>query len=531
MSENKSLSNYLKGGYVLPPGCSFNPQFVNNKKEGKVEVVDENKVIIASLEYKNDLLNGVCKYFKTVKLAGVIPYCDDVANGWGYEYDECDDMKMCLYESGEKKIEMKKSEMKEGYYDEIDVNSGEILSICRINENHEKQGEGYVFKNGVINKIVMYENGLEKSCMKEFSEKIMIEYDESGKRVYEGGYLNSLEKEYPREGEGEEYCDDVMIYKGEWKDGMRNGRGMSMRNQQVYYDGMWKDNLPEGEGTMFENGKMICKGDKWMEYERIVTVGWNDKIKLVIQGKDMVYEDKIQLISLKWNVDREETILSKWNDEIADYEPCNEPIEYGQTIDLSDEGDRWEGGCLNGEPIGNGILFDGNNRIMYKGLLYDGKKVCYGEEYYADSGTVEYRGCFVNDLRHGWGCLYDLKGKLMYEGNWYFGKNDNFTLRVPDKCEDDGIISNVLKEVIIGKNCYKEFKELIIHDFNELERMEIGDESFQNVERFEIQNCNKLRELVIGGGGDWYESSLFKVKSFKLSSLIDFSSTHLIFLN
>ena len=127
---------------------------------------------------------------------------------------------------------------------------------------------------------------------------------------------------------------------------------------------------------------------EWMEYEgeveeRVITIGWNDVIKLVVKGKNVVYEDwsnDDNLICIRVNLDRGEIVLSKWNDEMNDFERSEESIEYGQTIDLSDEGDRWEGGCLNGEPIGNGILFDGNNRIVYKGLVYDGKKVCYGEE-------------------------------------------------------------------------------------------------------------------------------------------------------
>ena len=524
----------------MPPECSWNPQLVNNKKEGTVEVYDEDGLMIASLEYKNDLLNGVCKFFRNGMIAAEIPYCDDVASGCGYDIDEYGERRMCYFENGEWKVELKKSERKEGYYDEIDVKSGEILSICKMNENHEKQGEGFIFKNGLIDKVVVYENGNEKYCLKEFSEKIMIEYDENGNKVYEGGYLNSIEKEYPREGQGKEFYDEVMIYEGEWKDGKRNGRGVSLRNKRDYYDGMWKDNLPEGEGTMYRNGKMICKGDKWvrgrlqmengewMEYEgeveeRVITIGWNDVIKLVVKGKNVVYEDwsnDDNLICIGGNLDRGEIVLSKWNDEIADYERSEESIEYGQTIDLSDEGDRWEGGCLNGKPIGNGVMFDGNNRIVYKGLVYDGKKVCYGEEYYADSGTVEYRGYYLNGLRHGWGCLYDKEGGVMYEGNWYFGKNDNLSLRVPDECEDDGMISNVLKELIIGEDCYKNMKELIIYDFNELERLKIGDYCFKNVERFEIQKCDRLRELIIGDG-DWNKGCFYKVKSFELSSLID----------
>ena len=137
----------MKGEFILPPGGRWNPQFVNNKKEGILEVLNEDGVIIASLEYKNDLLNGACKFFRNGIILGDIPYCDDLANGWGYEYGEFDDKRKCLYENGEKKMELKKNEMKEGYYDEIDLKSGEILSICKINKKNEIHGERYVYKN------------------------------------------------------------------------------------------------------------------------------------------------------------------------------------------------------------------------------------------------------------------------------------------------------------------------------------------------------------------------------------------------
>ena len=35
-----------------------------------------------------------------------------------------------------------------------------------------------------------------------------------------------------------------------------------------------------------------------------------------------------------------------------------------QTIDLSNEGDRWVGGCFSGVPFGFGCFYDGNNILQ-----------------------------------------------------------------------------------------------------------------------------------------------------------------------
>ena len=76
--------NLLSGGYVLPPGCSWQPQIINNKKEGTVEVFDADNILIALLNFKNDMLNGTCQFFKDGMIIREIPYCDDIAYGIGY---------------------------------------------------------------------------------------------------------------------------------------------------------------------------------------------------------------------------------------------------------------------------------------------------------------------------------------------------------------------------------------------------------------------------------------------------------------
>ena len=165
---------------------------------------------------------------------------------------------------------------------------------------------------------------------------------------------------------------------------------------------------------------------------------------------------------------------------------------------MNDNGERWEGDSFRGEPFGYGCFYDENNKLIYCGYVFQGKKVCYGEEYYPESNTIEYCGNFVNGLRHGRGCTYDKEGNMLYEGYWVFGRNDNFDLIIDNNCEDDNIIHNLVRELTIGSNCFNKMKELKIVEYVNLKSIEIGNNSFRNVRVFEIGNCNELEQLIIG---------------------------------
>ena len=41
-------------------------------------------------------------------------------------------------------------------------------------------------------------------------------------------------------------------------------------------------------------------------------------------------------------------------------------IEHNQVLDLSDDGERWEGDVLDGKPYGWGVLYENENRRVYQ---------------------------------------------------------------------------------------------------------------------------------------------------------------------
>ena len=65
-------------------------------------------------------------------------------------------------------------------------------------------------------------------------------------------------------------------------------------------------------------------------------------------------------------------------------------IEHKKVLDLSDDGERWEGDVLNNEPYGWGVLYDSENRMAYEGFRIGEAYVCYGARYYSDIQKVEY---------------------------------------------------------------------------------------------------------------------------------------------
>ena len=57
-------------------------------------------------------------------------------------------------------------------------------------------------------------------------------------------------------------------------------------------------------------------------------------------------------------------------------------VEHNQVLDLSDDGERWEGDVLHNQPYGWGVLYDSENNMVYEGFRIGDVKVCYGRSFY-----------------------------------------------------------------------------------------------------------------------------------------------------
>ena len=201
-------------------------------------------------------------------------------------------------------------------------------------------------------------------------------------------------------------------------------------------------------------------------------------------------------------------------------------VDQNEILDLSVDGDRWEGDVLDCSPCGWGVLYDKNNERVYEGFRVGEVNVCYGASYYSDMERVEYVGGLYEGRRYGWGVQYDRNGGVVYEGKWV--KDDRWENRVDkrvvlspsipffhsgveelvvsDGCCNDASWSvldfqwmRVLKSLRVGNNCFRSVNEVRLIGLNALKRVVVGDESFSEGSGcLVLRECCGIRELKIG---------------------------------
>lgn len=167
-------------------------------------------------------------------------------------------------------------------------------------------------------------------------------------------------------------------------------------------------------------------------------------------------------------------------------------------IDLSDKGNRWEGNLLNGNPFGFGCIFDEENQLIYHGFMFNGKKVCFGTCFYGDCGLVEYVGNFYKNSKCGYGKLYDKKKELIYEGEWFDNKPAFASCVTIENELKENMLYFGIERIIISEFCKTKLDWFCISEFYYLKEIIMKSNSCSMIQRFMIENCNKLERVIVG---------------------------------
>ena len=163
-----------------------------------------------------------------------------------------------------------------------------------------------------------------------------------------------------------------------------------------------------------------------------------------------------------------------------------EDVRKGDVIDLNENGERWEGDSLNGNPFGYGCIYNSENQIIYSGFIFEGLKVCYGTELYGDVSLVEYEGEFYNGMRYGNGKLYNKKNELIYEGEWYMNNPlETSSVNIDRELKEEDIHFG-LEEIVIGDNCDCDLDIFVLKGYHRLKSISIGKNSL-----------SKIKELIL----------------------------------
>ena len=193
-------------------------------------------------------------------------------------------------------------------------------------------------------------------------------------------------------------------------------------------------------------------------------------------------------------------------------------------IDLSDNGERWEGDILDGYPCGWGRFFNADNMLCYEGFRYKEYTVCYGTGYFPDvfPETKEYCGMISFGLRCGKGTQYNRTGAAIYTGYWMSNKRlaDN-TVVVPPNTATQLFHNSLMNGFVVQEHSYPHLRAFSLSHYPFLETVEIASYCFYNEDvmppvthaPFALSCCEALREVSIDG----FSFSVFS--SFSLTSL------------
>ena len=172
-------------------------------------------------------------------------------------------------------------------------------------------------------------------------------------------------------------------------------------------------------------------------------------------------------------------------------------VEHNQVLNLSDDGERWEGDVLQNKPYGWGVLYDSENRMAYEGFRIGDVNVCYGTRYYSDIGVIEYKGEWCGGQRRGRGVQYDRSGNTVFDGEWM--DDEQLSKRVVLN-EENQLLHSCIEELIVGYksgNGY-EWSVLNLSFMSNLRVFKVDEQSFKNVEEVRLNGLNQLEDISIG---------------------------------
>ena len=171
-------------------------------------------------------------------------------------------------------------------------------------------------------------------------------------------------------------------------------------------------------------------------------------------------------------------------------------VKHYQIVDLSDEGDHWEGDVLNGEPCGWGVLYNKDNHKVYEGFRIGEVSVCYGRSYCSDIEKMEYEGGICHGMRWGHGVQYDRSGLVVFDGEWLNGRHLNTRVIITGA---SALLHNHIEELVISSGCCngEEWNRLDLGLVPSLKSLSIGNCCFENVSEVTLVGLSELESVVI----------------------------------
>ena len=242
--KNGIGKEYRTNGKLLFEGEYLNGQWKKGKKYG-------DEFIGYKIEYEGEFKNGVPngkgkKYDAASRLMNEGEYANGELNGKGIKYH---------YNNGKIEYEgefingKRNGKGKEYYESGVLKYEGEYLKGQRSGKGKEYYNKGELkFEGEYFYDDIWDGKGYDKNKKNVFTinkgNGFIKEFNDDGILIYEGEYINGM-----RNGKGKQYDKDgKIIYEGEFKDGKRHGKGKLFDEEgKIIYEGNFISGLREGE--------------------------------------------------------------------------------------------------------------------------------------------------------------------------------------------------------------------------------------------------------------------------------------------
>lgn len=319
-----------------------------------------------------------------------------------------------------------KTQMEEVEFGEIkDPDSGVVLYRGQI-RNCMRHGKGKSFQlEGGWND---YE-GEYHMDKRDGKGKMM---NKEGLVIYEGNF-----KEGMMNGKGVWRGEEGFTYCGEMQKDKPNGKGIKLGREYKIYDGIFVDGLYDGYGVLYKDGKMIYEGGFkealrcgiGKEFDQkdgiLLHEGFYDDDSRHGEGKeydrkgDIVYQGDYYR-SYRSGIGKEYNHFGKiiYDGEFKDGYRIGKG--YGYLYDPRTGIIIYEGNLLNEKKNGKGKEFDRNGNQIYEGEFTDGVRQGNGKQF-DGYGNLIYDGCFRNGVRCGKGKEFSTSGEIIFSGDWKRG--------------------------------------------------------------------------------------------------------------
>ena len=266
------------------------------------------------------------------------------------------------------------------------------------------------------------------------------------------------------------------IYKGEFKNNLREGYGTINFGNNIFYTGQWSNDKKNGKGYYYR--KYYCKGK-----EKYKTIYEGEYVNDMKQGKGKYYYEngKYYIGTFINDLFFGKGKLFYPNDSLNYKGEFAEGYFDGEGVLINEYGDIFEGTFKKG-LMKEGILYYPNKAIKYigsffdnkyngEGILYDengdyyegkfenGQKCYEGKEFYKNE-KLKYKGYFLNNKYEGEGKLFNKDGGLIYDGEFINGKKDGYGKAYDEAnhLKYEGEFKNGLKHGIGKEYDSKEYK-------------------------------------------------------------------------